>query len=63
MINDEKIKLETVYLFLDELRESGVTNMFGASPYIEQEFDVTPSVAKQWLLNWMTTYDDRHPDV
>ena len=26
------------YVFLEELRQSGVTNMFGATPYLREEF-------------------------
>lgn len=54
-------KQEQVNYFLDELRESGVTNMFGAAPYIVEEFGVTRQEAKDLLLNWMQTFDERHP--
>ena len=54
-------KQEQVNYFLDELRESGVTNMFGAAPYIVKEFGVTRKEAKSFLLNWMQTFDERHP--
>ena len=52
---------EQVNYFLDELRDSGVTNMFGAAPYIVEEFGVTRQEAKDLLLNWMQTFDERHP--
>ena len=29
-----------VFEYLEALRESGITNMFGATPYIERVFDV-----------------------
>ena len=54
-------KQEQVNYFLDELRESGVTNMFGAAPYIIEEFGVTRQEAKDLLLNWMQTFEERHP--
>jgi hypothetical protein len=54
-------KQEQVNYFLDELRESGVTNMFGAAPYIVEEFGVTRKEAKSFLLNWMQTFEERHP--
>ena len=54
-------KQEQVNYFLDELRESGVTNMFGAAPYIVEEFGVTRQEAKDLLLNWMQTFEERHP--
>ena len=54
-------KQEQVNYFLDELRDSGVTNMFGAAPYIVEEFGVTRQEAKDLLLNWMQTFEERHP--
>ena len=48
--------------FLDDLRESGVTNMYGAAPYIQDEFpELSTMEAKQVLLYWMETFSDRHP--
>ena len=52
---------EEVNDYLDALRESGATNMFGAAPYIVEEFGVSRSNAKQFLLNWMQTFEERHP--
>ena len=46
--------------FLDDLRESGITNMFGAAPYIEQQFEVDYDQAKTILAYWMTTFAERH---
>ena len=39
--------------YLNELRESGATNMFGAGPYLEQEFDLGRREAKEVLMWWM----------
>jgi hypothetical protein len=52
---------EKINVFLDNLRESGETNMFGATPYIQEVFGVERSEAKQYLMNWMRTFDERHP--
>ena len=54
-------KQEQVNYFLDDLRESGATNMFGAVPYIVEEFGFSRTEAKQLLLNWMQTFAERHP--
>ena len=35
------------------LRDSGVTNMWGASPYIQQEFGVTHQESKNILVEWI----------
>ncbi len=41
------------FLFLNRLRESGATNMFGASSWLEDEFDLTPREARTALSEWM----------
>ena len=45
-----------MFEYLDTLRESGVTNMFGAVPYLEQAFDIDRREAKTVLLEWMNQY-------
>ena len=42
-----------VFLYLEELRESGETNMFGAVKYIVQHFECEPNMAKRYLSSWM----------
>ncbi len=49
--------------YLDDLRESGVTNMFGAAPYLESEFDIDLSVARSYLSYWMKTFSSRQAAV
>tara|TARA_R110002020_G_C15761478_1_gene727176 strand:- start:88 stop:279 length:192 start_codon:yes stop_codon:yes gene_type:complete len=61
MLNNTQPTQEAANLFLDTLRESGVTNMFGATPYIEQRFGVNYEEAKQFLVTWMETFGERHP--
>jgi len=46
--------------YLDDLRESGVTNMYGAGAYLEDEFDMTREEANQVLTYWMKTFGERH---
>ena len=41
------------FRYLNRLRESGATNMYGAAPYLEMEYDMTRSEARQVLLDWM----------
>ena len=45
-----------IHEFLIELRDSGETNMFGASPYLQQEFGMTRYEAKDALLDWMQSF-------
>ena len=39
--------------YLDALRESGVTNMFGAGAYLEDEFGLTRFEARAVLMEWI----------
>ena len=52
---------EDYFKYLDELRESGETNMFGARPYLVEEFDLEEKEAQAILVEWMKTYGKRHP--
>lgn len=42
--------------YLDDLRESGVTNMFGGAAYLQKEFRLTREDAKDILVYWMNTF-------
>ena len=42
--------------YLDELRESGDTNMYGAGSYVQEEFGVSKREAKDIVLYWMRTF-------
>ena len=46
-------------LYLDDLRESGVTNMFGAGQYVMAEFGFERGDAAKILTYWMETFSDR----
>lgn len=46
--------------YLDRLRKSGITNMFGACPYLEQAFGLSRREAKMILTHWMKTFSERH---
>lgn len=47
------------YMFLESLRESGVTNMFGAAPYLEAAFpELKGKPAREVLANWMKNYKE-----
>lgn len=51
---------EKYYEYLDGLRESGQTNMFGAAPYLEQQFsELTKEKATKVLVDWMKTFGQR----
>ena len=49
---------EAYFRFLDELRSSGQTNMFGAVPYLMEMWpELTREGAKSILTLWMKTYE------
>lgn len=45
--------------YLNELRESGVTNMFGASPYLQNEFGLGRYEARDIVKQWMESFNER----
>ena len=47
---------ETMFRFLDELKELGKINMFHARPYLQEEFELTMPEATKTLGRWMRTY-------
>jgi hypothetical protein len=54
--------VETEHLeYLDGLRESGVTNMYGAGSYVAEKFALSRSDAREVLQYWMKSFgqDDR----
>lgn len=54
----DKIKEEYMnhYIYLHNLKESGAVNMFGAAPYLADEFFISRSEARAILLHWMQVY-------
>jgi hypothetical protein len=45
-----------MFEYLDTLRDTGVTNMFGAGAYLQQAFGVDRREAKTVLMEWMKQY-------
>lgn len=51
------------WLYLEWLRRSGQTNMYGAVPYLMEEFWLDENEAKKILVNWMENYNpDDYPE-
>ena len=48
--------MKEYFEFLETLRNSGITNMFGAVPYLQQEFGLDRYKARDVLLAWMESY-------
>ena len=45
------------WIYLEKLRRSGKTNMWGAVPWIMREFGLDKKEAKSVLLDWMRNYN------
>ena len=45
------------WLYLERLRRSGVTNMYGAAPYLMDEFGLRKNDAIKVLADWMRNYN------
>jgi len=43
--------------YLNSLRLSGETNMFGATPYLAKEFNIEPKEARKVLSKWMENFN------
>ena len=56
------MKEKDVFEYLDNLRDSGITNMFGAVPYLQTDLGLSRNEASRVLREWMETFDERHPE-
>ena len=45
------------WIYLENLRRSGITNMYGAAPFLEDEFGISHEEAVKILAVWMHNYD------
>lgn len=44
--------------YLIALRDSGVVNMWGATPFLEEYFEISYEDAKGILLQWIKSFND-----
>ncbi len=50
------LERDVVFRFLEELRNSGVTNMFGGAPYIASTFGCSRPESTYWLVEWFNSF-------
>ncbi len=51
------MKTTNIYwIYLENLRKSGIVNMFGAAPYLQAEFGLSHKDAVSVLTDWMRNY-------
>ncbi len=54
-----KEEWEPYYQMLEAIRKSGITNMFGAAPYLKELCpELSRDEAKEILCNWMSNYNE-----
>jgi len=58
--NRPAIVREMHLVYLDKIRKSGATNMYGAGPYLERKFFLSSDEAHEILAYWMNTFSERH---
>ena len=51
------IVVNDCWVYLERLRRSGITNMYGAAPYLASAFGLSYDDAKKILADWMRNYD------
>ncbi len=56
--NIEEGVVKDMHTFLDALRDSGVTNMFGAATDKQKEFGIDQKSAREVLANWMQSFSE-----
>lgn len=62
-LNDYEAKRQHYWNYLEKLRRSGVTNMFGAVPYLVEEFGLDRDEAEKILIEWMENYNPDDYDI
>ena len=63
MFNNEKHPIkeewEDYYQTLENIRQSGITNMFGAAPYLKELCpELSHKEANEILCNWISNYTE-----
>ena len=52
-----------VFLYLEELKESGETNMYGAHQYVMEDFEISKPLAIKLVKTWMDSYNEERTMV
>ena len=48
--------MKQYFEYLTDLRDSGVTNMFGAAVYLQRDFGLSRQEFRDILLKWMESF-------
>ena len=61
-----KNECQKYFDYVEQLRQSGETNMYGAVPYLQEEFPelrYSPERARKILLAWFGTFREKEADT
>ena len=58
MENTIKPEWEKYYKTLEAIRKSGITNMWGAAPYLATLEGIDEKLAQDVLVNWIHNYNE-----
>ena len=47
----------SIFALLDTIRESGIVNMFGATPFVREQFKLSRKESFEILALWMKNYN------
>ena len=53
----DELKMKAFFTILDDLRESGSINMFGAPRWLQDNFGLDKSQAQLVFTKWVETYN------
>jgi len=53
-----KDEWSTYYQTLEHIRRSGITNMWGAAPYLADYRNISKTLASEVLISWIDNYDE-----
>jgi len=59
IVGREKPSNLEIHTYLTNLRNSGVTNMYGSGRYLEQVFGLTQHEARAAVLRWMKAMSEQ----
>lgn len=48
---------ETVFKYLEELRASGVTNMYASPRFLQAHFGISEDIAIEWFSLWAKSFN------
>ena len=46
------------YEILEDIRKSGIVNMFGSAPHLADRCGIDEDLAEEVLISWMDNYDE-----